>query len=78
MMLTNLSHINMSTKELNEVNLTADLPTSPSWYGFDKGEEVAPDQRQIAITSERAGIFMYQMGTQKFSVIAGFGSIGFQ
>ena len=78
MMFTNLSHINMSTKELNEVNLTADLPTSPSWYGSDKEQGVATDQRQIAITSEREGIFMYEVVTQKFSVLAGFGSRGFQ
>ena len=48
----------MSTKELKEMNLTADLPTSPSWYGFDKEQGMATDQRQIAITSEREGIFM--------------------
>lgn len=79
-MLTNLSHINMSTKELKEMNLTADLPTSPSWYGFgfDKEQGMATDQRQIAITLERDGIFMYEVVTQKYSVLAGFGSRGFQ
>ena len=70
---TNSSQFNVSTLELNEVNLTIH-----TWYGFYRGQGVSPDQKRIAIASERDGIFMYEVVTQKLSVLAGFGSRGFQ